>query len=164
MVTHPDELLGAFADAGSDSFLVHVEGSLHLHRTLERIRALGKRAGVVLNPATPAHALDEVLPLVDLVLVMTVNPGFGGQRFIESVVPKIGRVREAIERVNPACELEVDGGIGPETACQVVAAGADVLVAGTAVFRSSSGIAGAMDELRRAAAEGMRLRLKTQSA
>ncbi len=163
MVAHPDELLVPFAEAGSDSFLVHVEGALHLHRTIERIRALGKPAGVALNPATPVHAIEEVLPLVSLVLVMTVNPGFGGQQFIESVVPKIARVREAIERANPECELEVDGGIGPDTARQVVAAGADVLVAGTTIFRSSDGMAGAMEQLRRVAAEGLRMRLKRQS-
>ncbi len=148
MIDRPERYLRDFADAGSDSLLVHVEGAPHLHRTLQQIRALGKRAGVVLNPATPAGLIEEVLPDVDLVLVMTVNPGFGGQQFIESTLPKIGRVRQLLDRVNPTCELEVDGGIDARTAPRAVAAGARVLVAGSAIFGAADGVAAAMQRLR----------------
>jgi ribulose-phosphate 3-epimerase len=150
MVSDPDAFLADFAKAGSDSFLVHVEGSVHLHRTIQRVRALGARAGVVLNPATPVSALEEILQDVDQVLVMTVNPGFGGQQFIRTTLAKIGRVRQMIERVKPGCDLEVDGGIDAETAPLAAAAGANVLVAGSAIFDSPEGIAAAMDRLREA--------------
>jgi ribulose-phosphate 3-epimerase len=148
MISDPDFYLDAFVKAGSDTLLVHWENAIHLHRTIQGIKAHNKRAGVVINPATPASVLEEILPDVSLVLVMTVNPGFGGQAFIESTVPKIRRVRQMIERLNPACELEVDGGIEPETAPLAVAAGANVLVAGSAIFGSAAGIAAAMDRLR----------------
>jgi ribulose-phosphate 3-epimerase len=127
---------------------VHYEGAVHLHRTVQRIKALGRRAGVVLNPATPASALEEILPDVDLVLIMTVNPGFGGQEFISAMIGKIRRVRELIDRLQPACELEVDGGVDATTAPRVVAAGARVLVAGSAVFDAPDGVAAAMARLR----------------
>lgn len=153
MIAEPDRYLEAFAEAGSDSLLVHQELAPHLHRTIERIKQLGKRAGVVINPATPASVLEEILPDVDLVLVMTVNPGFGGQEFIASTLPKIRRVRAMIDQINPTCELEVDGGIGPDTAAQVVKAGARVLVAGSAVFGAPGGIASAMHALATRAAE-----------
>jgi ribulose-phosphate 3-epimerase len=151
MVSHPDQFLAEFCEAGSDSFLVHVESNPNLHRTVQGIKAAGKVAGVVINPATPAAAIEEILPDADLVLVMTVNPGFGHQHFLHSTLPKIQRVREMIERIKPACQLEVDGGIDHETAALAVSAGANVLVAGTAVFGDGRGVATAMKELQTAA-------------
>ena len=132
---------------GADSFLVHWEGNNNLSRTVQRIRGLGKRVGIVINPATPAAMLEEILPEIDQVLVMTVNPGFGHQHFIHSTLPKIRRVREMIEQMKPGCDLEVDGGIDPTTAPLVVEAGANVLVAGTAIFSQPEGIAAAMKRL-----------------
>ena len=132
------------------SFLVHWEGNNNLHRTLQRIKALGKGVGVVINPATPAAVLEEVLPEVDLVLVMTVNPGFGHQHFLHTALPKIRRVRQMIEQTNPACELELDGGIDATTAPLGVAAGANVLVAGSAIFGDGDGVTAAMNRLRAA--------------
>jgi ribulose-phosphate 3-epimerase len=134
MIAPADPYLAAFAEAGADRISVHVEAGPHLHRSLQTIRALGKRPGVVLNPATPAGALGFVLDIVDLVLVMTVNPGFGAQHFLASQLPKIAEVRRMIEASGRAIALEVDGGIVPETAARVRAAGADTLVAGTGVF------------------------------
>jgi len=148
MISNPDFFLPEFADAGSDSFLVHWEGNLNLHRTVQCIRALGKRAGVAINPATPAEVLAEILPDVDQVLVMTVDPGFGHQHFLHSTLAKINRVRRMIDRVKPECDLEVDGGIDPETARLCVEAGANVLVAGSAVFGSSESVMEAMGRLR----------------
>jgi ribulose-phosphate 3-epimerase len=148
MIEQPDLFLDAFAEAGADSMLVHQEGAINLHRTVQHIRKLGKHAGVVINPATPASVLDEILPDVDLVLVMTVNPGFGGQEFIATTLPKIRRIREMIDRIKPACELEVDGGIDATTAPQTVKAGARVLVAGSAIFHAKDGVAAAMNRLR----------------
>ena len=148
MISNPDFFLPEFADAGSDSFLVHWEGNLNLHRTVHSIRALGKRAGVAINPATPAEVLAEILPDVDQVLVMTVDPGFGRQSFLHSILPKINRVRKMIDRVKPECDLEVDGGVDPETARLCVEAGANVLVAGSSVFGSSESVAEAMSRLR----------------
>jgi ribulose-phosphate 3-epimerase len=148
MISDPDLFLEEFVDAGSDSFLVHWEGNANLHRTVQRIKALGKRAGVVINPATPASVLEEILQDVEQVLIMTVNPGFGHQHFIPTTLPKIRRVRELIEQIRPGCDLEVDGGIDAETAPLVVAAGANVLVAGTAIFGQSEEVAAAMDRLR----------------
>jgi ribulose-phosphate 3-epimerase len=151
MIEEPDRFLDAFAAAGADGLLVHQEGNANLHRTVQHIRQLGKKPGVVINPATPAAVLEEILPDVDLVLVMTVNPGFGGQQFIEATLPKIRQVRAMIDRVRPAIELEVDGGIDVQSASKVVAAGANVLVAGTAVFGTKDGVAAALAALRRAA-------------
>jgi ribulose-phosphate 3-epimerase len=148
MISDPDLFLEQFVEAGSDSFLVHWEGNPNLHRTVQQIKALGKRAGVVINPATPAAALEEILQDVDQVLVMTVNPGFGKQHFLHTVLPKIRRVRQMIEQVKPGLDLEVDGGIDAATASLVVAAGANVLVAGTAVFGDKDGVAAAMKRLR----------------
>jgi ribulose-phosphate 3-epimerase len=148
MISDPDFFLEEFAEAGSDSFLVHWEGNANLHRTVQRIKALGKRAGVVINPATPAAVLEEILQDVDQVLVMTVNPGFGHQHFLPTTLPKIRRVRQMIEQVKPGCDVEVDGGIDAETAPLAVAAGANVLVAGTAIFGESEGVAAAMNRLR----------------
>jgi ribulose-phosphate 3-epimerase len=144
MVSDPDRFLDAFASAGSDSLLVHWEGNSNLHRTLQRIKALGKRAGVAINPATPGTVLEEIVQDVELVLVMTVNPGFGHQQFIRTTVPKIARVRQLIERFAPGCELEVDGGIDAATAPLVVQAGATVLVAGAAIFGDREGVSAAM--------------------
>jgi ribulose-phosphate 3-epimerase len=135
MIAPADPFLAAFAEAGADIITVHPEAGPHLHRTLQAIRALGKRAGVSLNPATPAKALDYVLEEVDLVLVMSVNPGFGGQGFIAGQLKKIEAVRKRIDKLGLAVDLEVDGGIDADTARQAVEAGADVLVAGTASFR-----------------------------
>ena len=148
MITDPDFFFEEFIEAGSDSFLVHWEGNNNLHRTVQRIKALGKRAGVVINPATPASVLEEILPQVDQVLVMTVNPGFGHQEFLDSTLPKVRRVRRMIDAINPACDLELDGGIDIETAPEGVAAGANVLVAGTSVFGDSEGVTAAIKRLR----------------
>jgi len=148
MISDPDFFLDEFIEAGSDSFLVHWEGNNNLHRTVQRIKTLGKRAGVAINPATPAAVLEEILPDTDQVLVMTVNPGFGNQSFLHTTLPKIRRVGQMIERLKPECELEVDGGIDEATAPLAVAAGANVLVAGTAIFGASLGICAAMERLR----------------
>src|SRR5215472_11413625 len=125
MISDADFFLDEFAEAGSDPILVHWEGNDNLHRTVQRIKALGKRAGVVINPATPAAMLEEILPDLDQVLVMTVNPGFGHQHFIHTTLPKITRIAQMIEQINPDCELAVDGGIDEATAPLVVAAGAN---------------------------------------
>jgi len=134
MIVEPDRHIDAFAKAGADTLMVHVEAAPHLQRTLAHVRSLGKRAGVVLNPHTSEETLRYVLSDVDQILVMTVNPGFGAQAFLPATVPKIRRVRELIDRSGHAIDLEVDGGIAPETVRTVVEAGARVLVAGNAVF------------------------------
>lgn len=150
MIEHPSRYLDAFAESGADSLLVHVENAVNLHRTVQHIKGLGKKAGVVLNPATPPLAVSELLFDVDLILVMTVNPGFGGQKFIPTMLDKISRVRQMIERTNRDIELEVDGGIDAETGLRAVEAGANVLVAGSAVFGAADGISAAMNRLRTA--------------
>jgi ribulose-phosphate 3-epimerase len=132
MISPADPYIPAFAEAGADHIIVHAEAGPHLHRSLQLIRSLGKRAGVALNPGTPAAAMEAVLDSIDLVLAMTVNPGFGGQEFLEFTLPKIARIRDMIG--NRPIALEVDGGITHDTASQAVAAGATVLVAGTSVF------------------------------
>jgi ribulose-phosphate 3-epimerase len=147
MIEQPDRYLEAFAEAGADTLIVHQEGSIHLNRTVQAIHGLGKRAGVAINPATPAATLEEILPDLELVLVMTVNPGFGGQEFLAGLLPKIGRVRRMIDQVRPDCELEVDGGIEPHTAPRVVEAGATVLVAGSAIFKATGGPAAGIARL-----------------
>lgn len=134
MVLNPDELAEDFARAGSSGLTVHAEVCYHLQRTLQHIKDLGMRAGVALNPATPLNALDYVLDEVDLVLIMSVNPGFGGQNFLPAVLPKIVRLRRELDRRGARAEIEVDGGINPDTAGRVVRAGARILVAGSAVF------------------------------
>jgi len=151
MISDPDFFLDEFTEAGSSSFLVHWEGNNNLHRTVQRIKALGKRVGVVINPATPAAVLGEILQDVDQVLVMTVNPGFGHQRFIHTTLPKIRRVRRMIDEMKPDCDLEVDGGIDVTTAPLVVDAGANVLVAGSAIFDGREGVIAAMSRLQAAA-------------
>ena len=150
MITNPDFFLEEFTEAGSDSFLVHWEGNTSLHRTVARVRALGKGVGVAINPATPSAVLEEIVQDLDQVLVMTVDPGFGHQQFIRTVVPKIARVRELVERRTPGCAVEVDGGIDATTAPAVVRAGATVLVAGSSVFGDGEGVAAAMARLRTA--------------
>ena len=134
MISPVDAYLDAFAEAGADTLTVHPEAGPHIHRSLQHIKGLGKRAGVVLNPGTPAKMLDYLIDLVDLVLVMSVNPGFGGQHFIDSQLKKIAAVRKMIDATGRAIDLEVDGGVDPEHARRCVEAGADALVAGTAVF------------------------------
>jgi ribulose-phosphate 3-epimerase len=154
MISDPDFFLEEFVQAGSDAFLVHWEGNNNLHRTVRRIKDLGKRAGVVINPATPAAVLEEILPEVDLVVIMTVDPGFGHQHFLDSTLPKIRRVRQMIEGANTGCELEVDGGIDAATAPLAAAAGADVFVAGSSIFCDSAGVDVAMNRLRTTIALG----------
>jgi ribulose-phosphate 3-epimerase len=134
MIVEPERYIEAFAEAGADRITVQAEASIHLERTLSEIRRLGKRAGVALNPHTPEEVLRYVLGTLDLILVMTVNPGFGGQSFLTSMLAKIERVRSEIDRAGLDIELEVDGGIAPDTAASVTAAGARVLVAGAAIF------------------------------
>jgi len=135
MVAPVDPYIEIFAQSGADGLTVHPEAGPHVHRTLQQIRKLGKKAGVVLNPGTPIEALDNLMDLVDLILIMSVNPGFGGQSFIESQLDKIAQARKRIDATGRDIALEVDGGITPETARRAIAAGANVLVAGTAVFQ-----------------------------
>ncbi|OWK28389.1 ribulose-phosphate 3-epimerase [Sphingomonas dokdonensis] len=135
MISPVDAYLDAFAEAGADTITVHPEAGPHIHRSLQHIKSLGKRAGVVLNPATPAKMLDYILEMVDLVLVMSVNPGFGGQSFIDSQLRKIAAIRKMIDASGRDIDLEVDGGIDARTAKLAIEAGADALVAGTATFR-----------------------------
>jgi ribulose-phosphate 3-epimerase len=149
MIVEPERYIDEFAQAGADLISVHLEGSAHLHRTVEQIRAAGKKVSVAVNPHSSLDGLEVVLPELDMVLLMTVNPGFGGQKFIEAVVPKIRALRAEIDRRGLATEIEVDGGIDPETAPVVVGAGATVLVAGSAVFHAPNGdYRGAISALR----------------
>ncbi len=134
MISPVDPYIEDFAAAGSDIITAHIEAGPHIHRTLQYIKSLGKKAGVSLNPSTPASSICHILDIVDLVLVMTVNPGFGGQSFIEGQLAKISEIRQMIDETGRDIDLEVDGGINMETAKQAISAGADVLVAGTAVF------------------------------
>lgn len=154
MISPVDPYLADFARAGVDSITVHAEAGPHLHRTLQAIRGLGLRAGVALNPATPVEAIDHVLDLVDLVLVMTVNPGFGGQKFIPAALPKIAAVHERV--ANRDIDIQVDGGITPETTPDVIRAGANALVAGSAVFQGGAGAYAANIAAIREAAEAAR--------
>ncbi|GBD09580.1 Ribulose-phosphate 3-epimerase [Candidatus Thermoflexus japonica] len=150
MIEAPERYLEAFARAGADRLIVHVEACPHLHRVIQGIQGLGLRAGVALNPATPLSALEEILPDVDQVLIMTVNPGFGGQAFIERMLEKVRRARRMIDAVGRPIELEVDGGVGPENAPALVEAGATVLVAGASIFEAPEGPAEALRRLREA--------------
>jgi ribulose-phosphate 3-epimerase len=152
MISNPDLFVDEFAQAGIDSFIVHWEGNNDLSRTVQCIKNLKKRVGVAINPATSATVLEEILEDLDQVLVMTVNPGFGHQHFLTAMLPKIARAREMIDRVIPGCDLEVDGGVDAATAPLAVAAGADVLVAGSAVFNDGEGVTAAMKRLRAALA------------
>ena len=157
MIVEPEKYLKAFADAGADGITIHAEATTHLHSAIQQIKALGKRAGVSLNPSTPENVLDYVLEDIDLVLVMSVNPGFGGQSFIRQVVPKIARIRDNLIRAGRSLkdvDIEVDGGINPATASEVVAAGANLLVAGSAVFNKED-YGQAISALRSGAAKGL---------
>ncbi len=151
MIEAPDRYLEEFARAGADWLCVHAEACVHLHRTISRIKELGKKAGVALNPATPLSAVEWVLPDLDFVLVMSVNPGFGGQRFIPQATEKIRRLAHLIAEQGLAVKIQVDGGIGPETAGEVVSAGAEILVAGSAIFGKED-YASAIRAIREAAA------------
>jgi ribulose-phosphate 3-epimerase len=148
MIANPDQFLEAFAEAGADTLIVHQEGAIHLNRTIQRIKSLGRRAGVAINPATPAAMLDEILPDVDLALVMTVNPGFGGQSFLRGTLTKIRTLRRMIDAIGSRCELEVDGGIDLETAPLVIDAGARVLVAGSSIYGAADGVVETIRRLR----------------
>ena len=155
MIAEPVRYVEDFARAGADILTVHPEADVHLHRTLQRIRALGIRAGVALNPGTSETALRYVLPLMDLVLVMTVNPGFGGQAFLSEMVAKVRAVRQMLNAAGSAALLSVDGGITPLTAPLLITEGADILVAGSAIFGAPEGIPLAMAALRSAAVSGL---------
>ncbi len=148
MIEKPESMLEAFAGAGATRLTVHVETCPHLHRTLEQIRELGVLPGVTLNPSTPAIALKEILPLVDLVLVMTVNPGFGGQKFIEASLGKIAEIRRMLDEIGSTAWLEVDGGVSAETLPRLRQAGADAFVAGNSVFNHRDGIQAGVAALR----------------
>ncbi len=148
MIESPERQLKQFADAGADIITVHIEACPHIHRVVRAIKELGVKAGVSLNPDTPVDALDEILPELDLVLVMSVNPGLGGQTFIEATLDKIIRLRAELDRRGLAAELEVDGGINAENAAKVVTAGARVLVAGAAVFTSKGTVREALGKIR----------------
>ncbi|HSR41696.1 MAG TPA: ribulose-phosphate 3-epimerase, partial [Longimicrobiales bacterium] len=151
MIQDPDRYLEAFADAGADLLTVHQETCPHLHRTVQRIRELGVRPGVTVNPGTPVETLSEIVPWVDLVLIMSVNPGFGGQSFIPESLAKIERTRRLLDAGGrDGVELEVDGGVSADNAADLARAGATVLVAGSAVFRDEGGAAGGIARLRRA--------------
>jgi ribulose-phosphate 3-epimerase len=150
MIERPEAHISQFVEAGADIITVHVEAATHLHRLVEAIKDLGVRVGVSLNPATPISSLDEVLPLLDLVLVMTVNPGFGGQTFISSMMGKISRLRKVLDDRKVKAELEVDGGITTSIAPKVAEAGAEVLVAGAAIFGSKQGAGKALREMKKA--------------
>jgi ribulose-phosphate 3-epimerase len=154
MIVEPERHLRTFAEAGADAITVHYEASPHLHRTLLGIRELDCRAGAAINPSTPAAMLDDVLEVCDLALVMTIDPGFGGQQLIEHTLQKVRAVRDAIQRQGLPTEVEVDGGVDAGNARACVAAGADVLVAGTAVFRHPGGAAAGVATLREAVAGG----------
>lgn len=151
MITSPERHLAAFYQAGADSLTVHVETCPHLNRTLSQIKEMGCRGGVSLNPATPVVALEEILPDVDLIVLMSVNPGFGGQSFLKGSLPRLRRVRAMLDEIGSTADLAVDGGIGAATARQVVEAGADMLVAGSAVFGAREGIREAISRIRAAA-------------
>jgi ribulose-phosphate 3-epimerase len=148
MIVRPELHIPAFAKAGADLIIVHQEAAVHLHRAVQQIKDLGKQAGVALNPATPLVMVEEILEYVDLVLIMTVNPGFGGQDFIASMLPKIRRLRGMLDERNLSCEIEVDGGVHAATAPLVVEAGARVLVAGSAVYSKQQSVPDAMAALR----------------
>lgn len=148
MIEQPERYLADFAQAGANILTVHVETCPHLHRTIQHIKELGVKAGVTLNPATPLSSLVEILPDVDLVLIMSVNPGFGGQSYIPGSTSKIARLRAMLDEVNPQAELEVDGGVNPTTIKEVVEAGATVLVAGSAIFNKRASVAANVQQLR----------------
>lgn len=153
MIVEPERYLEQFAHAGAKILTVHVETCPHLHRTIQQIHELGCQAGVTLNPATPLGAIEGIVPDIELLLVMTVNSGFGGQAFIERMLSKIEQARALLDKSKPSVELEVDGGISPQTSQAVVRAGARVLVAGSAIFTASQGVAEAIRQIRAAAGQ-----------
>ena len=153
MIERPDQYVASFAEAGAHCITVHQEASVHLHRTIQQIHGLKCRAGVAINPATPVHLLDDILPFVDLVLIMSVNPGFGGQQFIETSPAKIRSLKDRLVAQGLGrVEIEVDGGVAPDTAVKVVTAGASILVAGAAVFNKEASVARNIGDLRKAVA------------
>ncbi|WP_376796983.1 ribulose-phosphate 3-epimerase [Thermogemmatispora sp.] len=152
MITNPEHYIEAFARAGADVIIVHQETCPHLHRIVQQIKEAGKQAGVALNPSTPVWLLEDILSLLDLVLIMTVNPGFGGQEFIPETLPKIARLRQLLSERQLHCDLEVDGGINEQTIPLVVRAGANLLVAGSAVYNERESVAAAVERLRQALA------------
>lgn len=147
MVNHPENQIDAFAAAGADIITFHIEAAVHAHRTIQAIHALGKKAGVSLNPSTSLSSIEEIINDVDLILIMTVNPGYGGQKFIPSMIDKIKRLRKMIDEKKSHAEIEIDGGINPDTAKLVIDAGADVLVAGSYVYGATD-ITAAIESLR----------------
>ncbi len=151
MITNPQEYIEEFAKAGADIIIVHQEVCPHLHRVLKQIKATGKKAAVALNPSTPIFLLQDMLPFVSMVLIMTINPGFGGQDFIPEMLPKIAALRQMIKQRGLHCDIEVDGGINEQTVPQVVRAGANVLVAGSAVYNNKETVAQALSRLRHSA-------------
>ncbi len=148
MVREPEKFIGIFARAGADHLTVHVEATSQIHRVLQHIRELGCKPGITLNPGTPASHLDPILHMVDLVLVMTVNPGYGGQQFLPETLPKIQAIRQKLDEVNPSAMIEVDGGIAADTLPGVLAAGAQVFVAGNAIFNHPGGITAGIKALK----------------
>jgi ribulose-phosphate 3-epimerase len=150
MISNPEQYINDFAQAGADVIIIHQETSPHLHRLVQQIKAAGKQAGIALTPSTPTFMLDDILSMLDLVLIMTVNPGFGGQEFIPETLPKISHMRQVINERGLHCDIEVDGGIHEATVPLVVKAGANLLVAGSAVYNDRETVAQAMDRLRKA--------------
>lgn len=150
MITNPDLYIEDFAKAGADVIIVHQEVCPHLHRVIQQIKATGKQAGVAINPSTPTFMLQDILSFLDLVLIMTINPGFGGQTLIPETLPKIAQMRQTITQRSLHCDLEVDGGVNESTVASVVRAGANLLVAGSAVFNKQESVAQAMARLRNA--------------
>ena len=149
MVYRPERYISELADAGADMLSIHVESTVHLHRTINQIKEAGMKAGVAINPSTPISTIEEVLKDVNLVLIMTVNPGYGGQSFITNMVSKIQRIRTLLDTIGSDSELEVDGGINTTTAKEVVKAGADVLVAGSAIYNNTNSVKDAISSIRK---------------
>ncbi len=156
MIVNPAHHIEAFAEAGADAITIHIEDNPHIHRDLLRIRQLNVAPGIAINPGTPISALSEILEFVDLVLVMSVNPGAGGQSFIETTYRRLRELRAMLDAVNPTADISVDGGVSPKNAADIVAAGANMLVAGTGVFKAEGGPAAGVHLLREAAAKGLR--------
>ncbi|MDX9849100.1 MAG: ribulose-phosphate 3-epimerase [Anaerolineaceae bacterium] len=148
MINHPENHIEAFAKAGADSLSIHIENNPHVLRTVQNIKELGCKAGIVLNPGTPAEAITELLPFVDMVLVMSVNPGFSGQNFLPEMLPKIRKIRKYLDLSKHKILLQVDGGINKDTVSSVIEAGADVIVAATAIYKYPEGIKAGVDALR----------------
>ena len=154
MITEPERYVEMFAAAGADSLTVHAEATVHLHSTLQLVKKTGAKVGLALNPLTPLNVIEDALPYLDLVLIMSVNPGFGGQTFIEASYERLRTVAAWKREINPACELEVDGGVGAENIAQVLKAGVDIVVAGSAVYRPYDKVAENIKTLRDAARTG----------